>query len=40
MACAPRKDSSAWAPAQSDQSALDALWVAKDPRLLHTDSKV
>ena len=35
--CAQRRFRSAWASAQSDQSSLCALWVAKDPVLLHAD---
>ena len=30
---------SAWASAQSDQSSLCTLWVAKDPNLLQVDSE-
>ena len=37
--CAQRRLRSAWASAQSDQSSLCALWVAKDPRVLHADSE-
>ena len=37
--CAQRRLRSAWASVQSDQSSLCAQWVAKDPSLLHADSK-
>ena len=37
--CAQRKLRSAWASAQSDQSSLCTPWVAKDPMVLHADSK-
>ena len=35
--CAQRRRWSAWASAQSDQSWLFTLWIAKDPRFLHVD---
>ena len=38
VACAPSKDRSAWAFAQSDQSSLCALWVAQDSNFLQADS--
>ena len=38
IACAPNEDSDQpGASTQSDQSSLCALWVAKDPMLLHAD---
>ena len=37
--CVQRWLGSAWASAQSNQSSLGALWVAKDPVFLHADSK-
>ena len=39
MTCAPSKDRSAWASAQSDQPSLSAQWVARDARFLHADSE-
>ena len=36
---APWKLRSAWASAQSDQSSLCALWVAKDQMLLHVNTE-
>ena len=37
--CAQRRLRSAWTSTHSDQSLLCAHWVAKDPWLLHADSK-
>ena len=37
--CAQRRLRSAWASAQSDQSSLYDVWVAKGPMLLYADSK-
>ena len=37
--CTQRRLGSAWAFAQSDQSSLCALRIAKDPRFLYADSE-
>ena len=38
MTCVPSRLRSAGASAQSDQSWLCILWIAKDPMILHADS--
>ena len=40
MTCAQRRLRSAWATAQSDQSSLGTIWVAKDPMFLNADIKL